>query len=75
LFPQRRCAVRFRRMNQEERRLIDHHILVCFVNDLELQWWSNGVADDGEFKQPLLHHSNIPNAPPSLTFRLKTALS
>jgi hypothetical protein len=36
LFPERGCAVRFRRMNQKEWRLIDHHILVCFVNDLEL---------------------------------------
>jgi len=32
-------------MNEEKRRLIDNDVIVSLIDDLEMEWWSNGVME------------------------------
>jgi hypothetical protein len=32
-------------MNEKKWRLIDYDIIVGFIDDFELEWWSNGVME------------------------------
>jgi len=52
-------------VNEKKRRLIDDDVIVSLIDDLEMEWWSNGsngVANAFQIKSstgPLLHHSVI----------------
>ena len=37
LLPQRPCAIGFGGMNQEKRRLVDHSVIVSFIDDFEIE--------------------------------------
>ena len=51
-------------MNEKKWRLVDDNVIVRFIDDLELEWWSNGVMEYQErtrSKLPSLQHFTAPS--------------